>query len=216
MRIWSSSWTQVPDKPLSSCYRQHCDGSLLVDLQGGWAPATSGTTTRPSASACQVHQFPIASLHVAPAAAALQSCCRSDAGDGKQGCTRAWFGPATSCAGGRTKRRLSSTSVLLAAGGPGRWRVISLCAGGRHSMVLAVPDGSSIDRDGDATSSACSSPQLRPLSANGHAEGAFSPNGASFDFLHSQIWSDSHDEATSSARSSPQLRPLSTNATLRV
>ena len=50
--------------------------------------------------------------------------------------------------------------------------MISLCAGGRHSMVLAVPDGSSVDRDGDAASSARSSPQLRPLSSNGHGQGA--------------------------------------------
>ena len=39
-------------------------------------------------------------------------------------------------------------------------------------MVLAVPDGSAVDRDGDAASSARSSPQLRPLSNNGHGQGA--------------------------------------------
>ncbi len=31
------------------------------------------------------------------------------------------------------------------AGGPSRWRVVSLCAGGRHSMVLAMPDSSAIE-----------------------------------------------------------------------
>mmetsp|Transcript_5358 Transcript_5358/g.15331 ORF Transcript_5358/g.15331 Transcript_5358/m.15331 type:complete len:664 (+) Transcript_5358:598-2589(+) len=30
-------------------------------------------------------------------------------------------------------------------GGPSRWRVVSLCAGGRHSMVLAMPDSSAIE-----------------------------------------------------------------------
>lgn len=69
-----------------------------------------------------------------------------------------------------------STLSTLPTGGPGRWRVISLCAGGRHSMVLAVPDGSSVDRDADAASSARSSPQLRPLSSNGHAQGAAPPS----------------------------------------
>jgi hypothetical protein len=55
--------------------------------------------------------------------------------------------------------------------------VISLCAGGRHSMVLAVPDGSSVDRDADAASSSGrSSPQLRPLSSNGHGQGAAPPS----------------------------------------
>lgn len=55
------------------------------------------------------------------------------------------------------------------AGGPGRWRVISLCAGGRHSMVLAVPDGAPADRGNGASSSGMSLPQLSPLPSNGHA-----------------------------------------------
>ncbi len=50
--------------------------------------------------------------------------------------------------------------------------MVSLCAGGRHSMVLAVPDGGPADRGNGDNSSGMSLPQLAPLPSNGHAAAA--------------------------------------------
>lgn len=38
------------------------------------------------------------------------------------------------------------TSRHRSAGGPERWRVICCAAGGRHNLVLALPDNSDSDR----------------------------------------------------------------------
>lgn len=37
--------------------------------------------------------------------------------------------------------------ATVSTGGAAKWRVISLCAGGRHSMLLAMPDSNAIERD---------------------------------------------------------------------
>lgn len=42
--------------------------------------------------------------------------------------------------------------ACLCTGGPDRWRVITISAGGRHSLVLALPDnGDLLHHDLDAT-----------------------------------------------------------------
>lgn len=42
---------------------------------------------------------------------------------------------------------VASRVATVSAGGAAKWRVISLCAGGRHSMLLAMPDSNAIERD---------------------------------------------------------------------
>ncbi len=40
--------------------------------------------------------------------------------------------------------------MLAKAGGPDRWRVINIAAGGRHSLVLALPDNGDLMLQHDA------------------------------------------------------------------
>lgn len=35
---------------------------------------------------------------------------------------------------------------IMSAGGPDRWRVVDVAAGGRHSLLLAVPDNGSLKK----------------------------------------------------------------------
>ncbi len=41
-------------------------------------------------------------------------------------------------------------NMLAKAGGPDRWRVINIAAGGRHSLVLALPDNGDLTLQHDA------------------------------------------------------------------
>ena len=63
------------------------------------------------------------------------------------------------------------------AGGSGRWRVIAISAGGRHSTVLAMPDSSN---GGQARGGATS--DRNPLSMPPSSSGRRSPTGASEEY----------------------------------
>lgn len=45
------------------------------------------------------------------------------------------------------ERNCPAPVLVTLPGGAAKWRVISLCAGGRHSMLLAMPDSNAIERD---------------------------------------------------------------------
>ena len=83
---------------------------------------------------------------------------------------------------------LIMSSSFQHAGGSGRWRVIAISAGGRHSTVLAMPDSS----NGSQTRSGATSDR-NPLSMPPSSSGRRSPTGAS-DEYDSPVRGSSNEE----------------------
>ena len=70
-------------------------------------------------------------------------------------------------------------ALAAVAGGPERWRVISVCAGGRHNLALALPDNDTPSLPPRPMSRASSTqpPDLRHLPPGEALEGASDRNG---------------------------------------
>ena len=70
-------------------------------------------------------------------------------------------------------------ALAAVAGGPERWRVISVCAGGRHNLALALPDNdtSSLPPRPMSRASSTQPPDLHHLPPGEPLDGAVDRNG---------------------------------------